>query len=264
MTLVLLSIAVIIPLIIGKLLVALCCHEPSVSVHTFWWQWWLAIGIGLGMASLTTFGTLVVAGAAQRVVTCCFELIMLWGLLRIRSSRNRPLFQHSSQQIHQERPTRLSQIVSVAFIVSLVFAIGLFILRSLENPHGEPDAWYLWNSCARFLFRSQERWKEAFAQGSWSHPDYPLLIPANVVRLWSYMGQESLLSPVIIAFAFTFATIGLLTSSLSLLRGRTQGLIGGLILVAKVRMISNPLSKRNVFSGDIFLFSILLPRFSNS
>ena len=64
---------------------------------------------------------------------------------------------------------------------------------------------------ARFLFRGGDHWRDAFASGlDWSHWDYPLLLPLSIARGWQYMGGESLSVPAVMAFVFTFLTLGLL------------------------------------------------------
>jgi len=66
----------------------------------------------------------------------------------------------------------------------------------------------------------------------WTHPDYPLLLPAAVARGWSYAGEETTFVPRLIAILFGAATVGLLMSTLTRLRGTSQGYLGGLVLLA--------------------------------
>jgi hypothetical protein len=73
------------------------------------------------------------------------------------------------------------------------------------------------------------------------------------------MGKESLLSAPIIAFLFTFATIGLLVSALAILRGRTQGFIGGLILSSTPYFIKHGVSQyADVPLGFYILATVVL------
>lgn len=258
MPVLLLSIAVIVPLVIGKLLVSTCWPDPNPSFHAFWYQWGLAVGIGFGISSLTAFGMLLVVGSTNFTATVGSELVVLWVLLRIRSARQKSVTFPTPLIVTQESSTRLSQIVSIAFYAALVFAIGIFLLRTIENPHGEPDAWTFWNSRARLFFRGGAQWKEIFSKGNWSFPAYPLLIPTNVVRLWSALGRETLIGPAIIAFLFTFATIGMLISALAMLRGRTQGLIGGLILSSTPYFIKHGASQYADVPLGFYILSMLV------
>jgi hypothetical protein len=115
----------------------------------------------------------------------------------------------------------------------LLCAIGVSSWILSRHPHGDWDAWAIWNLRARFLYRGGEQWTAAFSPHlAWSHPDYPLLVPAAVARGWTYAGQETMLVPWLIACLFGAATVGLLMSVLALLRGPGQGYLGGLVLLA--------------------------------
>ena len=68
----------------------------------------------------------------------------------------------------------LALVVVVACAVLLVDWIG-------AHPHGRWDAWAIWNLRAKFLATPSDRWRDAFDPVvSWSHPDYPLLLPLAV------------------------------------------------------------------------------------
>ena len=85
---------------------------------------------------------------------------------------------------------------------------------------------------ARFLFLGGDDWREAFASGlDWSHWDYPLLLPLSIARGWTYTGGEGIHLPAVMGFLFTFLLLGLLLTSLSLLRGRIQGYLGAMVLM---------------------------------
>jgi len=57
------------------------------------------------------------------------------------------------------------------------------------------------------------------------------MLPLSIVRSWKYMGIESPLIPVLLSFLFMFALIGLIVSSLTMLRGKNHGYLGGLVLI---------------------------------
>jgi 4-amino-4-deoxy-L-arabinose transferase-like glycosyltransferase len=58
-----------------------------------------------------------------------------------------------------------------------------------------------------------------------------LLVPASIARSWGFIGKETQLIPIVIVPPFTFATIELVTASVSYLRGERQGLLAGLVLL---------------------------------
>jgi hypothetical protein len=71
-----------------------------------------------------------------------------------------------------------------------------------------------------------------------SKPDYPLLLPASIARLWHYAGSEGLLAPAIVGGIFTFATVALLVALLARCRDTTQGYLAGLLLLGTPAFIA--------------------------
>jgi hypothetical protein len=108
----------------------------------------------------------------------------------------------------------------------------LFTRLTLLDPHGQWDAWAIWNLRARFLWRAGPDWAQVFTTApGWSHPDYPLLLPLSVVRLWWYAGIETTMGPALLAALFTCSTVALLVSALWVVAGSTAGILGGLALI---------------------------------
>ena len=64
-----------------------------------------------------------------------------------------------------------------------------------------------------------------------SHPDYPLLIPVSVFRLWHYLGKDFVAIPILIAGFYTFGSILLISSSVSIIRGENQGYVAGIFML---------------------------------
>ena len=192
----------------------------------------LAIGYGLGVFSLVfvlarTFGlsNLIVV---DLVVVSLLVLTSL--LLRNRGATPHPDAPNTETL---ELPKWLDLILTSAFGVSLCVAVYSAFMRTLAHPHGEGwDAFSIWNLHARFLFLSGPRWRDGFsAVIPWSHPDYPLLLPGAIAHFWSYLGRDETMVPGAIGVLFTFCTVGLLFSALSILRGRTIAMLGGLALL---------------------------------
>jgi hypothetical protein len=114
----------------------------------------------------------------------------------------------------------------------IVVAAVTFYNDAAANPHGQWDAWSIWNLRAKFLISSRY-WRNAYSSLlDRTHPDYPLLVSAFIARSWKYLGHGAPVAvPIAIAGMFEFAVIGLLISSSVLLRGRASGLLAGLVLV---------------------------------
>ena len=136
----------------------------------------------------------------------------------------------------------LPRFASTLLVVSLVVALGVwvaeFFVLSWQRPQGAWDALAIWNLRARFLYLGGVSRGEAFHPALLaSHLDYPLLIPATVARCWAYAGGESTAAPILVAFAFAIALVGLLPSALAALRGRSQGLLGCVVLLATPSLV---------------------------
>src|SRR5690606_13811250 len=80
-------------------------------------------------------------------------------------------------------------------------------------PHGDWDAWAIWNQKARFLFRAGTDWTDALTIG-WAQPGHPLLVPASVARLWAYTGHEPTLAPALLGMLFGGGTVAVVVAAL--------------------------------------------------
>jgi len=130
--------------------------------------------------------------------------------------------------------------LAIAFYAAFICTLVSFVLYALVHPHGNWDAWTIWNMRARFVFRTGAQWKTAFSPlMNWSHTDYPLLIPCLVTRCWYYIGHETVTAPALVSGIFTFATVGLAFSSIAVLRNESQGYLAGLVLLGTPFFIQN-------------------------
>ena len=94
------------------------------------------------MASLSALFTLVCVGSANRLMLGFSEIFLFLALLAMfwkRSSGNPSLKQPAPAQ-------STSRLLAIVFYATFALAISLVILRSVENPHGEPDAWTFWKA----------------------------------------------------------------------------------------------------------------------
>jgi hypothetical protein len=192
----------------------------------------LAVGVGFGVFSWVYFLQLSLFGPSRRAfiatqITLLAALFVTF-FLRMRSPRR-----SIPTEAVEEQPTfKLRRVLSVVFIVALVSSTVALIFISLKQPHGEWDAWAVYNMKARFLFRAGDHWKDLFSeQMNWAGQDYPLLLPAAVAALWTSIGREVVAVPALVAVLFTLASIGVVTSAVYALRTSSQGLLAGLIVV---------------------------------
>ena len=93
----------------------------------------------------------------------------------------------------------------------------------------------------------------------WAGPDYPLLIPTALAACWTLMGRETLIIPALVAMLFTLATVGIAACSVSALRGKTQGLLAGLILLCTPYFITHGADQySDIPIGFFFLATVAL------
>jgi hypothetical protein len=201
----------------------------------------LSVGLGFGLFSCLYFLQLSLSGPSRKrlaaeAVALFVLLLAVWSY-RVLRQKGPPSGKPQQELTPKDR---LHKAIPVVFSIALASAILTFIFMSLKRPHGEWDAWAVFNMKARFLFRAGENWRDLFTPPfEWAGPDYPLLWPAAIAGCWVLMGKETLIIPAVVAMLFTLATVGVLVSSVSALRGRTQGLLAGLVLLCTPYFITH-------------------------
>jgi hypothetical protein len=186
----------------------------------------LALGLGVGASSLTVFLWYVTVGP-RRPGLFAVELCIFGGLslLLLRIGR--------TEGVPAPRAPGPGRLLPLAFTLVLACAAAQAGWSLGHSPHGDWDAWAIWNLRARFLYRAGDHWADAFSPLiPWSHPDYPLLVSGSVARGWGYAGHETTAVPRLLAALFLVANVGLLMGALALLRGPAQGWLGGIALLA--------------------------------
>jgi hypothetical protein len=227
--------APIVPLVlslaIGYLVAALCLRPGRRAVASQAFAICLGAGAGLaitsGLAFVLLCGNLLsvrsLAGAEAGLVVALAGLYYAaW-----RRAAPQPAPSHSVPRAVLGRIG--VWIVLAVYLGALV--CGVLTWTGFARPHGEWDAWAIWNLRARFLFRGLSQWHDAFSPFL-PHADYPLLVPGSVLRTWLYMGEDATSGPLSVGFVLTFASVGVLTAGTALVRGASQGLLAGLLLLA--------------------------------
>ncbi len=219
----------------------------------------LAVGLALGGGSWTWFVWVACADPSRPgffVAELLFSTVVAAALVAAGRRRDVP----AAGALSEPRPTRWTWAVYAAFGLVLLAALATLGLALAREPYGEIDAWQMWNLHARLLVRGGEQWREPFARmEAWSHPDYPLLVPATVARAWASAGEESTLVPRLVAFLFAAATVGLLTAGLAILRTPAQGCLAGLMLLATPPYLRYTAAQyADVPLGFYFLAGVLL------
>jgi hypothetical protein len=194
----------------------------------------LGTGVGIGIASCIYFLCLAAVGP-NVVVIATVEGLAMAGILAMAI-----LWKRSGPQLDWAPGPAAPKYLTGLFVLAAAIGVTVFVVYSLTKPHGEWDAWSIWNLRARFLVRGGQFWKDAFSpQLAWSHPDYPLLLPGIVAMLWTLAHTESTAAPIGVAFLFGVGTAGVLTCTLGILRGKAQALIAGILLIGTVSFSEN-------------------------
>jgi len=189
----------------------------------------LALALGTGVTTCSLYLWLAIFGGfAGYVWTEIVAALVLAAIYIVRYGR----FRHRPQLNFAPSGSYFSlrRMVAIAFAAALAAACWMFVLYVAREPHGSFDAVGMWNAKARLIFRSGGDLMRA-GSAYVSHPDYPLLLPLSIARGWSFTGNESTAFPSALAMVFTFGIVGLLASSIAVMRSRTQGMLAGLVLI---------------------------------
>ena len=192
----------------------------------------LSVGFGLGIFSAVFVVCRLCGVASVILVDGVVFVLLLSAALLLRTKSEHAIVARSRQSIIAG-PRWLQPSLTCTFIVALGVGIYSAVMRARAHPHGDGwDAFAIWNLHARFLFRGGSQWRDGFSPLiPWSHPDYPLLLPGAIAHFWTYLGHDDAWVPAVIGLLFTFSTIGILFSALSILRGQATAMLGGLALV---------------------------------
>jgi hypothetical protein len=229
-----LALGIIIPIIIGCAFVHAVhrggglLSDRSQVVNCFF----MGTGTGIGITSLLYFLWLQFLGApgtsyiiAEVLVALCLIGFSVRAVVQAKNSRTPPGKKNS------DPGSRFYWVISTGFWGLLALSILGFLFASLNTPHGDWDAWAMWNLKARFLFLGGDQWRNLFTVNSGLHLDYPLLLPGFIARCWTYVGDDPVVVPAVVAAVFTFSTVGLICSALAVLRGKSQGFLAGIMLL---------------------------------
>lgn len=194
----------------------------------------LSLGFGLGLFSIIFILSRPAGGQHLLAIDLAVFALLLGGYLYKKKGRDTAVVDAVSLSSEKTDPYWLLLALRAAFAIALLAALYSAAQRTIAHPHGDGwDAFAIWNLHARFLFRGGAHWRDGFTSLiPWSHPDYPLLLPAAIAHFWAGLGRESQIVPALIGLVFTFSTVVLLYSSLNALRGQISATLGGLTLLA--------------------------------
>jgi hypothetical protein len=247
--------AFLIPISTGLALVnLLLVHYKGIKIP-FLFKISLSVGLGLGFSSCLSFLWLLLFGSFNRGFVVA-DLIICLGTISLYAIQRRIYPQPTTPFSNSSSSVKVHWLIKSCFYVLLGYALLTFILLFLISPHGFWDAWAIWNTRARFLFRGFEYWKDAFSPLIVAS-DYPLLVPLTVARSWYYF-KETTLVPGLISLLFTFSTVGLMVSAQSTLRTEIQGYLAGMVLMGTPFLIFHGVSQYADVPLGFFYFSVIV------
>jgi len=221
----------LLPALVAWLLVSLAIPLAKQSLAGLILRAALCVPLTVGIGSVAFYIGLLSLGAATRayvVAETAGLTLLAFALAVARRSRSDP----PARPPHPAGPRANFWLVA-AVLTLAALALTTLIAEARAAPHGNWDASSIWNLRARFLHRGGDHWARVFdPRIGWSHPDYPLLVPAAVARSWLYFGSESQLAPAAISIASTMAVVALLASAVATLRDSTLALLAALALLA--------------------------------
>jgi hypothetical protein len=229
--------SILVPLIIGLFIsLAIIVREGR------WSEWLLAIflapGVGIAISSaLYFFWAIVFHPLYNLTVYLALEAglsvivaIVVWAKFRRTILHPRMAFWKGwIAPRHWNLKTWISASGIFLLLVSLANFLENWILAFFAAPEGNWDAWSIWNLHARFI-NSGELWRNGFTSEMtwWSHPDYPLLLPGFIARVWALIASQSQYVPALVELCFILCILGTIIASVELLRGWKLAIFAGL------------------------------------
>ncbi len=256
-----LSCAVLLPVVAGFVFVSLFWPRGTSFRDLLLVKCSLGVGLGFGVFSCFFFIWLLLFGpsskallATQALLVACAGAILIYRTRTPKDSSALDLFRADSSN------SKLRWILLGVFALMMTVAIGNLAILAIKKPHGDWDAWAIWNLRARIIFRAGPFWRDAFSYIiDRSRPDYPVLIPALIAGIWTAIGADNVVVPALVAILFTLAIVGLTVSSLSVLRGKSQSYFAGFVLLGTPLLITHTASQyADVPLGFFFLATLVL------
>lgn len=211
-----------------------------------WAAWLLALSLGAGLGVALNsflFFLLLLLGVPGAAWALPFAVLLaaaavFWSFRALRTARPAA----SLVPGPPETPAfRWNWALGLAFAAGLLLVCGAFRASVEANPHGQWDAWSIWNLRAKYLAGPGQTWKYAVSPLlSDTHPDYPLLQSSFIALLWKGSGASTPFAPIATAFLFLASTLGLLVSALALLRSTSAAWLAGLIALANTSYLLQP------------------------
>ena len=219
----------------------------------------VAVCAGLGLSSVSTMWLValgVVIGprfvAADALLWTAIGAAAWWRLGRHGLAREWRAGVPALASPRRLTPTDL--LVRALFGVIAVVTAVTVVTEHIAAPHGQWDAWAIWNQKARFLFRGGDEWTAVLAI-DWSNPSHPLLVSTAVARLWAYAGAELTIVPAMLGVVFGAAVVAVVMGAIDVRHPRAW--IAGAVLLAPGTFVQQIVSQQADVPFALFMVSTL-------
>ncbi|MGB9106191.1 MAG: hypothetical protein WCC59_15650 [Terriglobales bacterium] len=177
----------------------------------------LAPGIGLGVLSLWYFVALAAGVSAWAEVE-----------IEILAAAGAVAWIYFARERNPATALRAQPGFVVAAIISVAGVFSSFWIRYMLGPLGGWDAFAIWNAHARILGEAGQGW--CAAMRATNHPDYPVLLPVTIARLWHAWAAEPTWIPALVGFLFLLGSILVLYGAAAIIAGRDAACVGIVVM----------------------------------
>lgn len=220
----------------------------------------VAVCAGLGLSSVSTMWLValgVVVGPRFVVVDALLWIAIgatAWWRLRGHGLA-REWRAGAPALVAARRLTTTDWLVRALFGATAVAAAFTAAAEYVAAPHGQWDAWAVWNHKARFFFRGGDEWTAVLAI-DWANSGHPLFVPTAVARLWAYAGAELTIVPAMLGLLCGAAIVAVVMGALDV--RHTRAWIAGAVLLAPGTFIQQVASQQADVPFAFFMVSTLI------
>jgi hypothetical protein len=213
----------------------------------------IALGGGIGLSGLFT-SWLIFRGVHPGRAFVAIDVVVWVAIAAAAWQSGRRAAPRAVLANEHARATAGVWIARAAFVVVAALAVATILAEYHAAPHGQWDAWAIWNQKARFLLRGGDQWTNELLIG-FSNPGHPLLVPSAVARLWAYAGSEVTIAPLLVDVGLLVGIVCVVVGALDPRRPRAW--VAGAVLVAPATFLHQAVAQQADVPTAFFIVSTL-------
>ncbi len=240
---------------LGSVIVLLCWRSVITERSARLFAAALALPIGLGITACVQ----LVSTAADLPTGLCIACeVLLFVLLSARlwltrrSDLSAAPTESPAPAITSRSPLLLILIPAILITLTLLAIASVGIEN--RQPHGGWDAWAIWNLKARFLNHGSAEWARPLLPTTQGHPDYPLLLPLTVSRLWHFINSVTPAAPAMLARLLFVTLVASVGAAIAWRNNLVTALLAALTLAATPALLSQGMSQYADLPLSLFMF----------